>query len=446
MKLFRLLKNEIPRESQDWVRHGYIKKEQAMQICEHYGLDYNNTENHLLGLSILSLLAYFFIGLAIILLISHNWDEIPRFVKFAGILIVFVITQYLSLRHYINSYLSTSNYFLLGNFLFGIAIILIAQIFHLGEYMPDGVLAWALGTLPIGVITLNPILTLQSLILATIWLFMELDNYHYPDLFPIFILSGVWVLYKGKNSILLFLSTFFAFGFWFEYSLSWIFSEENRYFDFHPEMLVITIALFIFLYSLSYLLRDLKQHKFKDYAALLSLWTLRFGLVFLFFTIFSEFWMEFYQIKWQHLNLTLSLSIFFIIVSIYFSIQLKKIKTFISLSLIFALPFLLLYQGQKGIFDDYSDLAIMTALIFNFILIGSCIVLIYKGIHEAVSHYFYLGVFSLIAYALIRYFNLFGDFISSAILFIVLAFVLLSVSKYWRRHQQKILMQANTND
>jgi len=438
MRLFRLFKREIPKEAQEWVKHGFVEKEQAVKICEHYGLDYNNTDNHILGLNALSLLAYFFMGLSIILLVSHNWEDIPRHVKFSGVLITFLASQFFSLHHYLKNDNSSGNYFLIGNFLFGIGIILIAQIFHLGEYMPDGVFWWALGTLPVGVILSNPIVTLQSLILSCIWFFMETGNYHYPGIFPLFILAGLWVLYKGKASTLLFIGSIFSFGIWFEYSLIKIFTDHRYYFDLEPEVIVITMAFFVFVYSFSYYLRNLKEHKFKDYAALLSLWSLRFGILFLFFTIFKDFWSEFYTHHWQNLELMYFISLIFLSASVYLSVSFNKLKVFLSIFTIFSLPFILLSLYQLDIITARSELSFYTAGVYNLVLIASCIKLIHKGVNEGVSHYFYLGVSGLVFYALIRYFNLFGDFITSAILFIILAFILLSVSKYWKQHQLKL--------
>ena len=59
--------------------------------------------------------------------------------------------------------------FILGNLFYGASIILIAQIYHLGEHMPDGVFWWALGSLPFAVLLCNTWLTLFSGLLALLW-------------------------------------------------------------------------------------------------------------------------------------------------------------------------------------------------------------------------------------------------------------------------------------
>ena len=48
-------------------------------------------------------------------------------------------------KRLIGYWLATGLFFL-GNIFYGASIILIAQIYHLGEYMPDGVFWWDTGS------------------------------------------------------------------------------------------------------------------------------------------------------------------------------------------------------------------------------------------------------------------------------------------------------------
>ena len=150
-------------------------------------------------------LGYLFIGLALITLIGANWDDIPRAVRMAGLIAVTMATHGFALKKYASGDENSSyGFFFLGNLFFGASIILIAQIYHLGEHMPDGVFWWALGTLPIGLLTKNTWLTLFSLALSILWFFMEMKYGFYGVLFPIFILASAWILIQGKQNIFFF--------------------------------------------------------------------------------------------------------------------------------------------------------------------------------------------------------------------------------------------------
>ena len=58
--------------------------------------------------------------------------------------------------------------------------------------------------------------------------------------------------------------------------------------------------------------------------------------------------------------------------------------------------------------------------------------LIRRGIDDATTHFFYTGVVILLLTALFRYFDLIGDYIGGAVLFIVAAFVLFGAARYWQ--------------
>lgn len=78
MCLIRLLKYDLAREIGDWVKDGIINASQANAIYSRYGIDADHLSRHSHGYFILMGLGYLFIGLAIIVLLSANWDEIPR--------------------------------------------------------------------------------------------------------------------------------------------------------------------------------------------------------------------------------------------------------------------------------------------------------------------------------------------------------------------------------
>ena len=61
--------------------------------------------------------------------------------------------------------------------------------------------------------------------------------------------------------------------------------------------------------------------------------------------------------------------------------------------------------------------------------------LIISGISKGISHYFFLGVASILITALLRYADLIGDYIGGALLFMFFAALLLGAARFWKKHR-----------
>lgn len=431
MRLIRLLKNDIAKEAAEWVRAELITQAQAEKICARYDVDYHQAQNHSFAYQVLIGLGYLFIGLSVITLLGANWDDIPRAVRMWGLIALTLAVQAWGIQKiFVQQYSTATGIFLLGNLFFGAAIILIAQIYHLGEHMPDGVFWWALGTLPIALILNNTWLMLQTMILALIWFVLEVSLNFYPYLFPIFLFSGLWILIRGRESILLFLSIVIGITLLFEYTLSeyW---RIQYYYDFHVEHLLSSVSLFIFAYTFSHWLNRSQSIKAQDYAAVLAVWSLRFGLVLLLILSFEAPWEELILADWENQTSMLlvvgilSLAAFFLAL---ISQKLNPSLVIIAFYLVSVFALLNAYKESQAIYFQIT---------YNLVLISAGIVLILKGIQQGISHYFFLGISTILVTALMRYIDLIGDYIGGAILFMVFAILLLGAAKYWKRHQQK---------
>lgn len=429
MRLIRLLKNEIAKEAEDWVDEKIISQSQAEKICERYDVDFSQSKNHSLGYNVLVGLGYLFIGLAVITLLGANWEDIPRHLRMSLLIIITMATHGLALRKYLTGDQSgASGIFILGNIFYGASIILIAQIYHLGEHMPDGVFWWALGCLPIGVLISSSWVTLQSVLLALIWFFMEVELGFYPTLFPLFILGSLVVLYRGRASLILFATVVASIGFWFEYTLAKLWSN-TRVLELQAEHLAVSVAMFVFAYITSHWLSQKKTSDAKDYGALLSLWSLRFGLIFMFIMSYKEPWAELIIANWEHQSSMLLLVIAFAVGSLWLAFKVNKLYPVILIVPLYVLSIVAV------LLSDNANQAIYFQIVFNLILIATGVWLIIRGIHEGISHYFFLGVSSILLTAFMRYVDLIGDYVGGALLFMVFAILLLGSAKYWKSYQ-----------
>jgi uncharacterized membrane protein len=368
-------------------------------------------------------LGYLFIGLSIITLLGANWDDIPRGLRMFGLVALTAMTHFLAIKHYISR--GSTLLFLLANLFYGASIILIAQIYHLGEHMPDGVFWWALGCLPIAIILRDPWVMLQTLLLAFVWFFIEAGFGYYPKLFPLFILAGLYVLYHGKQSITLFLAVILSIGVWFEYSLAHWWSDTH-YFDFHIEHAAVSVPFFILGYAISRYLSQQNSAKARDYGLVLSVWSLRFGLAVMFIMSFYDIWRELIREPWQYLS-----SMYFIVaalsaVALVLAQRSERLIPVIAMLLLYFVSLLLV------VYSDDMMTAKALQILYNFVLIGTGVGLIIQGMRHAITHYFFLGVITILLTALLRYFDLVGDYIGGAILFAMFAAILLGAAKFWK--------------
>lgn len=428
MRLIRLLKNDLAKEVLEWTGQGIITRDQARDICRQYDVDIDQIKQKTLGYNVLVGLGYLFVGLAVITLIGANWDQIPRAVRMAGLVLLTLTTQAIGVRQYLTGFKSRAvGIFLLGNLFYGASIILIAQIYHLGEHMPDGIFWWALGCLPIGVLIKSPWVTLQSLVLSFIWFYLQAEFGFYPALFPLFLAGGLYVLITGPQSMILFLMTVAGIGFWIEWSLAELW-RETRYFDFHAEHVLVSVGLFILAWAVSHWLSLKSSVRAKDYGALLSVWSLRFGLILMVVMSFKEPWKDLLKAEFDH---TLSMGIVLVVICLSAFLIARiagKTRSVLNLLVFYLLSVLALFISMDPAHAVYFQIA------YNIVLIGTGVWLIVKGISMGISHYFFLGIAAVLITAFMRYADLIGDYIGGAVLFMVFAAILLGAAKYWKKH------------
>lgn len=428
MRLIRLFKQELAKEIKEWIEKDLISSDQGQSIGELYDIDLVPNKSQSLGYKVLVALGYLFIGIAFILLIGANWDEMPRFVRMSGLVVLTLGIQLYAIRRFFLGELSKAKgLFFLGGLLYGASIILIAQIYHLGEHMPDGVFWWALGTLPFGVLLKDGWLTLFSLLLALIWFFLEVSMNRYPVLFPLFIAVGCYVLATAKQNALLFLVTLGSIGFWAEVSLSALWLDSTGQFDVVPEHLFSSIALFVLAYAVSKWLMQSHKPFVIDYGVMLSLWVLRFFLIGLLIFSFYEPWRELLSADWLHLEGMWLIVLALLMLALGVAARantLNKLILPVVVSLLLMLAVVRLGSSLPAVYLQVAT---------NIVLIVTGIYLIIKGVSESLSHYFFLGVMTILVTALMRYIDLIGNYIGGAVLFIVLAAVLLMAGKFWRQ-------------
>lgn len=439
MRLIRLLKNDLKQEVHDWVNKKIINSEQAESICTLYGMDYHDKQNNY-AYSVLVILGYLFIGLAVITLLSANWDDIPRALRMGGLIALTLSVNLWGLYQYHQQQVSSAiGWFFLGSLFYGASIMLIAQIYHLGEHFPDGILWWTIGVLPLAVVLRSAVLLLLATGLGFIWFLVEVNLSFYPVLFPVLLGFIVNFLRTSKEYYSLFIALVIGITLWLEYSFAW-WLNDGQGFYFNGEHLVLSSGLFLLYHSIAKYLEQQKNIYWADYGAILSVWVLRFTLLALLVLSFDEPWGILLSFNWQHPYILLALISIFSLSSIVISILAQRQY---HSTIVFALAYSAIFTFLIFVDDEYHwDCATILQIIDNLILIATGIWLIIRGLQDNISHYFFLGILTIMCTALLRYFNFIGDYIGASILFIVFAVILLSAAKYWQVQQNKNEVQA----
>ena len=425
MRLIRLLKRDLRAEMVDWVSEALLSEQQARAICARYGIDYHDNPSSF-GYRLLVTLGYLFIGLSLIVLIGGNWEDIPRALRMGGLLLLTIATQALAARQYANGAVNTAcGMFFLGNLFFGASIILIAQTYHLGEHMPDGIYWWALGTLPLAVVTRNAWLMMQTLLLAGLWYTLEFMHGYNTGSAALFLAAAVYVL-SAARSLVLFLMVVIGAALVFETSLWQWLNSSSISVDSERCLAAISIAvsaaIVLAYWALSLWLNTRPSSRAQDYGALLELWSLRFGVVFLLVTSFAFFWEELFEWHNAHVLITAS---FVALLAAALLLGMAAARGWITLAAVAVVA---------GIFSlpAFATDPVASQMVVNLMAMLSGVYLIIRGLSADRSQYYFLGIILILGIGLLRYFDLIGSYLGGALLFGFFAAVLLASAYYWK--------------
>jgi len=193
------------KELEAWIAEGLVTRDQADRIRARYE---RQPEGPGWGMLVFSGLGAVIIGLGVILMIAYNWEAIPRLVKLfllfaavagahgAGLHLFFRKPRLRALGEALT---------VLGTMLFGAGIWLVAQIYHLDEHFPNGIILWGLGALSLAWILPSVAQGVLAAVLLSIWCGTETFGFDSSmHVAPGLILAGVGVLaWRMKSRVLL---------------------------------------------------------------------------------------------------------------------------------------------------------------------------------------------------------------------------------------------------
>ncbi|MGB7299673.1 MAG: DUF2157 domain-containing protein [Burkholderiaceae bacterium] len=196
---------------------------------------------------VIPLIGAVLVGLGVILFFAYNWAAMPKLLKltvvFGSLIASHGAGLFFSRR---GNHVLSEVFHLLGTMLFGAGIWLIAQVYHMDEHYPDGILTWAIGALLMAWALLSPAQAMLAAILFAVWTATEANASGAPTPWaPLIYLLGLAPLaWKMRSAGLIFFS---ASGFIF--SLGWasllFYLNVNQYFIFTLAVTGIALASFL---------------------------------------------------------------------------------------------------------------------------------------------------------------------------------------------------------
>ena len=161
----------LAKESQLWHEQGLLQPGQRDQILARYPEEPEGTSRMAFVLRAFGVLL---LGAALLLVIGHNWDDLSRTGRLLTVVAGLVGLQGVGLWYlHRDSRQGSVLGALAGCIMFGAAIALTGQIYHLDAHAPDAFLAWCLGSLPFAILLDSSLLYIGCLLLAGTWLSAE---------------------------------------------------------------------------------------------------------------------------------------------------------------------------------------------------------------------------------------------------------------------------------
>ena len=437
MKLIRLLKRELAAEALRWVKKDLLSRDQAQGILELYETELPAEDPAARGYNILMSLAALFAGLALIVLVSANWEDIPRGLRMGGLFASTASINFLGIRSFQADHPQAgTRWFILGAISYGTSIMLIGQIYHLGEHFPDGIYLWMLGVLPLALLTKGIVLMILSQLLGVIWFFTETGFEIMP--WSLIVVAGLafYFSYALRNSVLVFLGAIVSLNMWLMALSLWWTGRTGGGMEGGFDNAVFSMACGISSLMLgAWMASTAASDRMQVYGGVLRLWGLRGAVIVLLVMTFESPWRGLFQesfenIGWLWISLAMGLGSWLAALGV----ELKRGPSRRGI----------LGLVAAGIFVVYWSVAMLAVEVFpgdgdgwqiagNLIALCYGVALIVEAVQETSTASFYMGVGMLLLLALFRYFDLVGDYVGAAILFMVCAGVLMGAARFWRR-------------
>ena len=401
--------NLLRRETRRWVDEGLVEPFQAERILNRYGTSLNDAGPSALGL--LTGLAGLFAGLALLLLVSANWEQLPRLARFAGLVTLTAVLNGWGVLRLARAG-SGGGLLFLGGFAYGASIMLTGQMYHLGEHFPNGLLLWALGLVPLTLLSGGRLLALQGLAVAVAWMLLEY-RFAAPWLMPLFLAVAFWVAWRRRVAGLA-LAALAATAVWLNLMLAWVYAT-----DFGPQaqegMISFNLGLLVLAGALA--------ARPAWWSAGAGNWMPRLTVLAILPFTFVDGWEHYLAYAWTWLDPGLWAALVALLAAALLGRPLVAP----------AVAALLIAVHTGGV----PDQALVWAVASNLLLLLLAMHWMRRGLLEGEGGLYVTGLVAILILALLRYLDLIGGYLGAAGLFLGMAALLFVAGRYWRRREAR---------
>lgn len=199
-KYHKWLRDEIAQ----WQAEGLIEQELATQLSERYAVTDRGW-----GRMVFSVIGAILLGLGVILFFAYNWEELPKFAKLGVVFAALLGSHVAALwsgRRADRQQSLVEGFHVLGTMIFGAAIWLIAQIYHIDEHYPNAFLLWSLGALSLAWVMPSLAQGFVAVLLVSLWSAFDVFDFKWTNHWaPLLMVGGILPLaWLQRSRVLLF--------------------------------------------------------------------------------------------------------------------------------------------------------------------------------------------------------------------------------------------------
>ena len=445
-----------------WHSQGVLSADQATRILELYETRAQLAERKR-SRAVFALMgvAAFLVGLAALLLIAYNWEAMPRSLKLVIIFGVIIGTHAggFHLRYQRQVRVLSEVVFFLACLFYGAGIWLVAQVFHLNAHYPDGVWWWALGVLPFALCLDTLLLHAVLVALLALWVGLEILGFghlgawvfgRWPGLangaytLPLLALPGLlWAYRKGSPTTI---------GLYAPLLAWWVILQPFAWrWEVNPTYFIGSVGGLFLLIAESHRPGSVFAIPYRLYGMLLSAGV----LVPLSFYTFNTHVVR-SRAEAAGVVQTLAILVLAVATIVLAAIARRKYageqiplldqirdmvrRQWLALGVVALMAFLSLWSAVPRPIELIDQRAgLVPTVLANAGMIACALWLMRVGLREDRGRPFAAGVLYFLLWAVLRYFDLFGDFggmLGAALMFFLCGATLFGVAMYWRRRKE----------
>jgi len=421
----------LSKQLPNWVDSRLVSESQAQAILAQYEGD--STFN--LGRTIFSAIGALMIGLGIILFFAYNWQEMHRFFKLA-VIFSFLIAAYVGSIWFDlpprKHRPASEGLAFLGTMLFGAAIWLISQIYHIDEHYPNAFFLWGAAAIAVGWVRKSFVQCLTGIILFSVWGGLEI--FEYGRVFHsspwLILLSSTTLAWSLKSRTLLFLSISSFLFLWF-FSLVKPLDETVAYF-------VLAVSIVIAQFGMGL---ERVTIKWRDFRTVIATPGFIVYMLVIYSLTFSELW-EHKRLLIAYENLvqagyfwgSLIVAILIPVIALVPSkLWSKAISTDIVHTGLMLLVLVLAFTVGPGLFDLNRG---FIAALMNLVFLAHCSMFIVHGSKMQRGWEVSIGCLGFALLVFTRYTDLFESLLSRSLVFVILGVCIFFVGNFYSQQKK----------